>query len=376
MASHQSAAARARLVLHFDKSQLTFSDLSETMQYIIRKPWHLPQREHTPESIYRNRKLHRREFLGRLGLGIAAAGMSGFIGGCNSGTDEEILQAGRYDPIPTAAARTDDAVSVGTTDSNTGKYPAKRNPQFEYGRDETREVEAARYTNFYEFTMSKSVWQHVGPFKPSPWKVQIDGLCSKPITLDFDDILRRMTLEERHYRHRCVETWAMCVPWTGFRLRDLLEIAEPKPAARFVQFRTFDRPDEAPNRSSFPEYPWPYTEGLTIGEAANELAFIATGMYGHPLLKQHGAPLRLVVPWKYGFKCIKSIVQITFTAEQPATFWNTLQPQEYAFEANVEPDVPHPRWSQRRERMLGSDEIFDTVVYNGYGEYVAGLYRT
>lgn len=344
------------------------------MNYIIRKFWDIPQRWHTPETVYHNRALHRRNFLKEMGFGIAAAATAGVLTGCNSGTDEEILNAGKYDPVPTAGES--DAMAVGATSSRAGLYPAARNEKFEYGRAETREAEAARYTNFYEFTMTKSSWQYISAFKPSPWQVQIDGLCSKPLTLDMDDIVRRMQLEERHYRHRCVETWAMCVPWTGFRLRDLLELSEPQPAARFVLFQTFDRPDESPNRKTSLDYPWPYVEGLSIDEATNELAFMATGMYGHSILKQHGAPLRLVVPWKYGFKSIKSIVKITLTAEQPATFWNTIQPHEYGFQANVEPDVPHPRWSQRSERMLGTNERFDTVIYNGYGDYVAEMYRT
>jgi sulfoxide reductase catalytic subunit YedY len=202
----------------------------------------------------------------------------------------------------------------------------------------------------------------------------VDGLCAKPTKFDLDDLYRRMPLEERQYRHRCVETWSMCVPWTGFPLRELLKAVEPKPEARFVAFETFDRPEVAPHRASSVGYPWPYTEGLTMAEATNELVLLATGMYGHPLLKQNGAPIRLVVPWKYGYKSIKSIVRIRLTDTQPATFWNTIQPAEYDFQANVNPDVPHPRWSQRSERMLGTGAMFDTVLYNGYGEFVGDLY--
>jgi sulfoxide reductase catalytic subunit YedY len=165
----------------------------------------------------------------------------------------------------------------------------------------------------------------------------------------------------------------MCIPWTGFPLRDLLKVVEPKPTAKFVEFATFNRPDEAPmmNRSS---YPWPYTEGLTIAEATNELAFVVTGVYGEPLPKQHGAPIRIVVPWKYGFKSIKSVDRITLVDAQPATFWNTIAPSEYDFQANVNPAVPHPRWSQKTEWMLGTNERFPTQIYNGYGEYVASIY--
>jgi sulfoxide reductase catalytic subunit YedY len=198
---------------------------------------------------------------------------------------------------------------------------------------------------------------------------------AKPRTYDLDDLVRAFPLEERIYRHRCVEAWAMVVPWTGFPLASLLRKAEPLPEAKYVRFVSFYRPREA-SRQSGPSMPWPYNEGLTLAEATNELTFLATGMYGHPLLKQHGAPVRLVVPWKYGFKSAKSIVRIELTARQPATFWNTLMPQEYDFEANVNPAVPHPRWSQEQERLLGTGETRTTLLYNGYGGQVAKLYRS
>jgi sulfoxide reductase catalytic subunit YedY len=166
----------------------------------------------------------------------------------------------------------------------------------------------------------------------------------------------------------------MVVPWVGFPLRELIRRAEPLPSARFVRFVSFLRPEQA-SRQQYSAYPWPYNEGLTLAEATNELAFLATGMYGHPLLKQHGAPVRLVLPWKYGFKSAKSLVRIELTAQQPETFWNTLGPNEYDFWANVDPDVPHPRWSQRTERMLGTNERFDTQPFNGYGQWVTQLYR-
>jgi sulfoxide reductase catalytic subunit YedY len=166
----------------------------------------------------------------------------------------------------------------------------------------------------------------------------------------------------------------MVVPWTGFPLASLLRKAEPLAGAKYVRFVSFDRPDEA-SRQHDRSMPWPYTEGLTLDEATNELAFLATGMYGHPILKQHGAPIRLVVPWKYGFKCAKSLVRIEVTDQPPRTFWNTLQPSEYDFEANVNPEIPHPRWSQARERMLGTGEVYPTMIYNGYGEWVGKLYK-
>lgn len=349
------------------------------MEYIVRQPWDLPQRLHTPESVYQNRRQHRREFLAWLGRGAAGLGAGALLVGCNKGTDDDVRKAGAYSSQNLQPGDTKPDTSDGTwSGALPSPYPAKRNARFVYGRDETIETAAARYTNFYEFTgpFTKESWRFVGDFKPDPWKIEIDGLCAKPRTFDMDDLYKTQQFEERHYRHRCVETWAMCVPWTGFPLRDLLQQVEPLPEAKYVALETFNRPDEAPHMGDDPSYPWPYTEGLTLAEATNELAFIATGIYGHPLPKQHGAPVRLVLPWKYGFKSIKSIVKITLTAKQPRTFWNTISPVEYDFQANVNPDVPHPRWSQRTEWMLGTRERHETILYNGYGDYVAGMYRT
>src|SRR5262249_42549747 len=200
----------------------------------------------------------------------------------------------------------------------------------------TNEADAARWCNFYEFSSTKEVWRYVDRFEPLPWTVEVAGLVAQPRTYDMDSLLRTFAQEERVYRHRCVEAWAMVVPWVGFPLRELIRRAAPLPSARFVRFVSFLRPDQA-SRQFTSSDPWPYTEGLTLEEATNELAFLATGMYGHPLLKQHGAPVRLVVPWKYGFKSGKSIVRIELTDTQPATFWNTLVPNEYDFQANVNP---------------------------------------
>jgi len=329
------------------------------MHFFSRKPWDPSLHRLTDESIYRNRGQHRREFLASLGLGSAGWLATGMLSGCGEHKpDVEKLKAAADVPVPTASKE---------------NFPAARSDRFEYGRDETKKEDAAVYTNFYEFTTSKQTYLHVDDFKPTPWEVKIDGLCAKPITLDLDDLYNKFSFEERAYRHRCVETWAMCVPWTGFPLRSLLEMVEPEPSAKFVMFETFNRPTEAPTMMDS-SFPWPYTEGLTIGEAMNELAFVGTGIYGEPLPKQHGAPVRIVLPWKYGFKSIKSIVRITLTGKQPGTFWNIVNPREYGFEANVDPGVPHPRWSQSEEWMLGTRERFPTVKYNGYGDYVAKLY--
>ena len=334
------------------------------MNFISRKPFDPSLHKLTDESVYRNRGLQRREFLaemGRSSLGLGAAGLllGGSLPGCGQHKpDEQKLKAAAQVDIPKAAQ---------------SHYPAKRNPAFEYGRDETDQQAAAIYTNFYEFSTSKQTYLYVDDFKPTPWEVTVDGLCAKPTTFSLDDLHAKFDLEERAYRHRCVETWAMCVPWTGFPLAKLIEMVEPTAEAQFVKFDSFERPTEAPGMADS-SFPWPYSEGLTLAEATNELAFLATGIYGEPLPKQHGAPVRLVLPWKYGFKSSKSIVRITLTGKQPGTFWNIVNPREYGFEANVEPEVAHPRWSQSSEWMLGTRERHPTVKFNGYGEYVAKMY--
>lgn len=328
------------------------------MQYFVRRPWDLPEHAHTAESVYRDRRRHRRDFLRAIGVSAAGATLAPLLNGCSKPTDAEIAEAGRADAI----AQEFDSY-----------YPAGENLAFEYGRPETLARDAAEYANFYEFTRSKSVYRHVADFQPSPWSFEVTGLCAKPRTFDLEDVHKLFSLEERAYRHRCVETWAMCVPWTGFPLAALLKEVEPAAKAKYIEFATFERPDQAPNQSDA-SLPWPYTEGITIDEARNELAFIATGIFGAPLPKQHGAPIRLVLPWKYGFKSCKSIVKIELTDRQPATFWNTVAPHEYAFEANVDPTVPHPRWSQATEWMLGTQDRYETQPYNGYGEFVGALY--
>ncbi len=318
------------------------------MNGFVRRPWDVPQRLLTTQAIYCGPRPSRREFL--LGLGASALALAGCT---QAPTDEELTAAG--------------AVAL-----DTSKYPVSRHPKYEYGRLETVRRETEQFANFYEFASTKDVYRFVGSFNPSPWSIEVTGLCKQPKTYDLDQLLATFPLEERAYRHRCVERWAMCVPWTGFALSELIKAADPDPKATFVRFETFMRPSEAPEQSS--SHPWPYQEGLTMAEAMNELAFIATGIYGAPLPKQNGTPVRLVIPWKYGFKSIKSIVKIEFTSTPPATFWNTLSPHEYSFEANVDPEVPHPRWSQEFEQMLGTGEVFDTVKYNGYGDWVAKLY--
>ncbi len=299
--------------------------------------WEIPEALATDEDVF----LNRRRFM-TAGLGLAAG--LGLVAGA---------------PRLARAALT---------------YPAPRNPRYVLDRPITDEAVNTSYNNFYEFGSHKRIASAAQKLKLSPWNIRIDGLVEKEMTLGFEDLLARVSLEERLYRHRCVEAWAMAVPWTGFPLSALLDIARPLSGARFVRFETFKDPSMASGQKQF-WYPWPYVEGVTMAEAANELAFMVTGAYGKPLPKQMGAPLRLALPWKYGFKSIKSITRISFTDKRPVGFWEKIQASEYGFWANVNPEVPHPRWSQATERLLGSDKRVKTKIYNGYGEFVASLYQ-
>lgn len=231
------------------------------------------------------------------------------------------------------------------------------------------------YNNFYEFgTDKEQPARTAGTLRTRPWTVRVDGLVGKPRTFDIDALMRAFPLEERVYRHRCVETWSMVVPWAGFPLASLLKQVEPLSSAKFVAFETLNDPRQMPGQRSA-VLQWPYVEGLRIDEAMNPLTLMAVGLYGKTLLNQNGAPIRLVVPWKYGFKSIKSIVRIRLVDKQPPTSWNRYGPGEYGFYANVNPSVSHPRWSQARERRLGDWLPRATLPFNGYGEEVAGLYR-
>jgi sulfoxide reductase catalytic subunit YedY len=325
-----------------------------------RKPWSPDSASETPERVF----FSRRRWLQLAGLaGGAAAIGAGYAAwrSVASGSDDEVLIAGRWSP---EAERKYAAF-----------YPAQRDEGFEYGRTETLAAEAARTTNFYEFSRFKWCWKYVGPFEPDPWTLSVNGLVRTPQVWDLAQFYRQFQsrLVERQYRHRCVERWAMAVPWTGVPLAAVLEAADPLAQATHVRFVSFERPREAPNQAAGSEFPWPYCEGLTIDEARCDLAFLAVGVYGRPLLKQHGAPIRLVVPWKYGYKSIKSVARIELVGREPATFWNTLNPAAYPFESNVDPSVPRP-WDQSQETMLGSGERRATEKYNGYGRWVAGLY--
>jgi len=233
----------------------------------------------------------------------------------------------------------------------------------------------SQYNNYYEFTTDKEGVAMLAPkFNPSPWTVEVTGLVNKPTTFGMEDLLSNFTQEERIYRLRCVEAWSMVIPWTGFTLASLLKEVEPTSDAKYVRFETVYRPEEMPGQKS-PFYPWPYQEGLRLDEAMNDLTLLATGVYGQPMPNANGAPIRLVVPWKYGFKSIKSIVKIELVADQPTTLWSMVGPNEYGFYSNVNPERPHPRWSQATERRIGELGRRETLMFNGYAEQVAHLYE-
>ena len=323
-----------------------------------RRGWEIPEREATSEDAF----LNRRKFMRSIGLASIAA-----VTGCGSSNN---IGTGPVDDGGDSVS--DD--SLGNVEIDL--YPAATNPAFAVlDRPLTNETVAAQYNNFWEFTTRKDVYREIGDFVSRPWTMEVTGLVQNPRTYDIDDLTRLMQLEERLYRHRCVEAWSMAIPWTGFTMKALMDVVQPLSSARYVKMTSFLRPDQAKGQWDRPNDPWAYTEGLTIEEAANELTLLATGIYGHELPDQHGAPIRLVVPWKYGFKGIKSIVSMEFTEQKPATFWNQLQASEYGFFAIVNPDAPHRRWSQAQERFFTEEWTRrDTLLFNGYGEYVAALY--
>jgi sulfoxide reductase catalytic subunit YedY len=303
--------------------------------------WEIPESRVTPEHIFVN----RRQLMG-LATGAIALAAAG----------------------PARAA----------ADPSSGLYPAPRNAAFgDAGRPVTEAQYTTTFNNYYEFGSSKRIAAAAEKLPIRPWEIVIDGEVEKPMRLAIDDLFKQVKLEERIYRHRCVEAWSMVVPWTGFPVKQLVDIAKPTSNAKFLRFETFNMPDVAPGQKDglFTSYPWPYVEGITLAEAMNDLPLMVTGAYGKPLPNSMGAPLRLHLPWKYGFKSIKGLVRVSFTAERPVSFWETLGPTEYGFWANVNPDVAHPRWSQETEQVLGSGERIPTLLYNGYGEQVAGLYK-
>jgi len=314
------------------------------MNVIRRRGWEIPDRFATPEHL----AFSRRTVLTGAASTLALA------------------------PYAANAQRLTDVANL--PDPSADLYPAKHNEKYALDRPITDEKVNGSYNNFYEFGTSKNVTTAAQALTIRPWTVKIDGMVEKPMEVGIDDLIRKLTLEERTYRHRCVEAWGMAIAWTGFPFAKLVEFARPLGSAQYVRMETFLDKKMAPGQRQ-PWYPWPYVEGVTMAEATNELAFLVTGAYGHPLARQHGAPLRLALPWKYGFKSIKSIVSFNFTDKRPRGMWEALQPSEYGFWANVNPQVPHPRWSQASEEIIGTGERRPTLLFNGYGEYVADLYK-
>ncbi len=321
--------------------------------------WHLNSASVTDESSY----IRRRQFIQELSLkGGIALSTAGLLSRDLLRAPQEVVIPGMPKPSSTASL-----------------YPAARNPLYKsIPKQRTmKEMVGATYNTFYEFSTKKEeVSKLIDGFETRPWEVEVSGLVANPGRFALDDLVRKMTLEERLYRFRCVEAWSMVIPWTGFPLARLLRLVEPKSEAGYIRFWTLARPKQMPGIEKYASwgYKFPYYEGLSINEATNDLSFMVTGVYGHELTKQHGAPIRLVVPWKYGYKSIKSVVKIEFVKERPPTFWNDLYPKEYDFNANVNPEVPHLRWSQATERVIGTSKRIVTRPYNGYGKQVAHLY--
>ncbi len=310
---------------------------------LIQRAPDISSSEITPENLYHN----RREFIrtASAALGIAAAGT--IIPGCAS--------------------------NVGASGEPQGKKPGP----YDTTEKVTPFEDIISYNNYYEFGIDKSdPARNSKNFKPKPWTVKVEGMCNKPGTYDVDDLLKGLTAEDRIYRMRCVEAWSMVIPWQGIPLADIIKKLEPMPSAKFIELKTLKDPNQFPEqrRTFFQVLQWPYIEGLRLDEATNPLALFATGIYGKPLPNQNGAPIRLVTPWKYGFKGVKAIVNIRFTDKQPVNSWQMQAPNEYGFYANVNPKVDHPRWTQAQERRIGDFFKRPTLMFNGYSDQVAQMY--
>jgi sulfoxide reductase catalytic subunit YedY len=310
--------------------------------------WDIPENNITPEEIY----LNRRKFLGNVGkLGANILALSTLSNLLNP---KEVFSVNLFSNE-----------SISQNENNLTDLRDKI----------TSEALTSSYNNFYEFGTNKSDISFLAEKLPvENWKIKIEGLVHEPRILDVDKIIQAMPLEQRVYRLRCVETWSAIIPWSGFPLRELIKMSSPLSTARYIKFKTFVDPNIAPGQKNRFWEPWPYVESLSMPEAMHNLAFVAVGMYGHQLNPQNGAPIRLVVPWKYGFKSIKSIDVIEFVKDRPSTFWQTVSPLEYDFWANVEPDVPYAKWDQRFEVLLGKTKKEKTMLYNGYAAQVAKLY--
>jgi sulfoxide reductase catalytic subunit YedY len=334
---------------------------------LIRRPDDIPSSEITPLKTY----LNRRHFIGHSArYALAAAAVPGLLVGCDREASGETTDG--PDRAGVGAVR-DDGVSslVPGAPSQERDWSKVKS---EMGEDLTPYEDVTTYNNFYEFgTGKEDPARNAHTLQPRPWSVAIEGEVAKPAVYDLDDILRPVDAEDRVYRLRCVEAWSMVIPWRGFPLADLIERVQPTSKAKFVEFHTLLDPRQMPGQRRR-VLDWPYVEGLRMDEAMHPLTLVATGLYGRDLPNQNGAPLRLVIPWKYGFKSIKSIVKIIFRETQPVNTWQASAPHEYGFYANVNPEVDHPRWSQARERRIGEFRRRPTLPFNGYAEQVASLY--
>ncbi len=312
--------------------------------------------EITPEHVY----LSRRQFMKVAGAAVGTVAAGAILAACK--------------PSPSAASAPTSFPTPAVTSIPTTPLPPLSEQTDELGASLTSYDSITNYNNYYEFTTDKA---GVNPlsrnFRTSPWQVEVSGLVQNPKTYAVEDLLNKYVQKERVYRLRCVEAWSMVIPWIGFQLSDLLKDADPMSSAKYVRFTTILDPSQMPGEKDG-SYPWPYTEGLRLDEAMNQLAILGTGLYGKPLPPEDGAPIRLVVPWKYGFKSIKAIIRIELVEQQPATFWNTIASNEYGFYSNVNPQVDHPRWSQKSERRIGEAGRIPTLMFNGYGDEVASLY--
>ncbi|MEM7118453.1 MAG: protein-methionine-sulfoxide reductase catalytic subunit MsrP [Chloroflexota bacterium] len=323
----------------------------------------IPSSEITPKSLY----LSRRKFM----KGAATMAAGSLLAACAASFEEEATE-GETAIVPTASNTAEPEATAAQADNTEA---ASSDGKDELGDPVNSYTDITTFNNFYEFSQDKfAVAEIAAGYQTSPWEVEVTGLVNNPGTITMEDLLADFDQEERIYRLRCVEGWSMVIPWNGFPLRKLLEKVEPTSDAKYVRFETIYDPDNMPGQKS-PWFDWPYVEGLTIDEAMNDLTLMATGIYGEQLLPQNGAPIRLVIPWKYGFKSIKSIAKIQITDTQPTSLWMASAPNEYGFYANVNPEVDHPRWSQSSERRIGELGRRPTLMYNGYEEQVAALYE-
>ncbi len=303
---------------------------------INKNKWHISENLVTSEKKYLNR---RNLIKGAIGYGVINSFLS-------------------------TKSQSKNISSLNDSISNYGKVVKRNSTPFSI---------LTKYNNFYEFGTSKQVWKAARKLKTNPWKITCHGEINKSLEIDVRDLIKKVSIEERIYRFRCVEAWSMVVPWMGFELSSLIKILEPNTKAKYVVFETFYNPEVAKGQKQ-DWYPWPYKEIITLDEAMNKLSFIATGIYGQELPSQNGAPLRLVVPWKYGFKSIKSIVSISLVSKRPKSFWETVAPKEYGFWANINPNFPHPRWSQETEKDIETGKRIPSLLYNGYDEWVSHMY--